>query len=183
LSARAEAFGVESLREILRPLDPQSAERIGRNDKFRLIRAIEVSQVMQKPFSQAAQKEEVPYRVIWLGLTVLDRDILKKRIRERILMQLEEGLIEEVRTIYMQFGATQTIMNAITYKEYVKYIEGEISEEQAFEEAVTHTNMLAKRQLTWFRANQEISWTEIDQKNGDQLFDQCMIEISRQMHC
>jgi tRNA dimethylallyltransferase len=181
LSARAEVDGVESLRELLRQLDPVSADKIGRNDKFRLIRAIEVSQVMQKPFSEVAQKEEVPYRIIWLGLTVKDRAILKKRIRERILLQLDEGLIEEVRTIYMRFGATQTIMNAITYKEYIKYIDGNSSLEQAFEESVMHTNILARRQLTWFRANHEISWIEIDQKNCDQLFDQCMIEISKKM--
>jgi tRNA dimethylallyltransferase len=183
LSARAAVDGVESLRVLLRQLDPVSAEKIGRNDKFRLIRAIEVSQVMQKPFSQVAQKEEVPYRIIWLGLTVKDRVILKKRIRERILLQLDDGLIEEVRTIYMRFGATQTIMNAITYKEYIKYIDGNSSLEQAFEESVMHTNILARRQLTWFRANHEISWIEIDQKNYDQLFDQCMIEISEKMSC
>jgi tRNA dimethylallyltransferase len=83
----------------------------------------------------------------------------------------------------MRFGTTQTIMNAITYKEYIKYIEGSFSLEQAFEESVMHTNGLAKRQLTWFRANHEISWIEIDQSDSDQLFDRCMIEISRQMAC
>jgi len=183
LSDRAQSEGVESLRTLLRQLDPVSAEKIGRNDKFRLILAIEVSQVMQKPFSELAQKEDVPYRIIWLGLTVHDRDILKKRIRERILMQLDEGLLEEIRTIYMQFGATQTIMNAITYKEYINYIEGNFSLEQAFEQSVIHTNILARRQLTWFRANHEIAWIEIDQKNCDQLFDRCMIEISKKMAC
>jgi tRNA dimethylallyltransferase len=183
LSARAEAQGVESLRELLRQLDPVSAEKIGRNDKFRLIRAIEVSQVMQKPFSQVAQMQEVPYRIAWLGLTAIDREILKKRIRERILLQLDQGLLEEVRTIYMQFGATQTIMNAITYKEYIKYIDGIFSLDQAFEESAMHTNILARRQFTWFKANREIAWIEIDQKNCDQLFDQCMIKLSNKMAC
>jgi len=181
LNEKAKIEGVESLRDELRNLDPVSAERIGRNDKFRLIRAIEVSQVLQKPFSQAAKKEEVPYRIIWLGLTVSDREILKTRIRERVLQQLEEGLLDEVRTIYMQYGATQTIMNAIAYKEYVNLIEGKFSAEQAFEESVMHTNILARRQLTWFRANREISWIEIDQKNVGQLFDSCMSEITRKM--
>jgi len=181
LSARAQSEGVESLREILRPIDPKSAERIGRNDKFRLIRAIEVSQVLQKPFSQAAEIADVPYRVLWLGLTATNREMLKSRIRERIAAQLEEGLLEEVRTIYMQFGATQTIMNAITYKEYVNYIQGNFSLEQAFEESAVHTNMLAKRQLTWFRANREITWLAIDEKNSDQLFESSMEEISKKI--
>ncbi len=171
LSARAQEEGVESLRDILRKLDPVSAEKIGRNDKYRLIRAIEVSQVMQMPFSQAAQKEEVPFRIIWLGLTAQNRDILKERIRARVSAQLEEGLLDEVRTIYMRFGPTQTIMNAITYKEYINYMEGNFSLEQAFEESVSHTNLLARRQLTWFRANQKITWFDIDQKSCDlQLF-------------
>jgi tRNA dimethylallyltransferase len=183
LNARAEQEGVESLREVLRKVDPVSAEKIGRNDKYRLIRAIEVSQVMQKPFSQVAQKEDVPYRIIWLGLTANNRDILKERIRARIAAQLDEGLLEEVRTIYMQFGPTQTIMNAITYKEYINYIEGNFSLDEAFEQSVIHTNLLARRQLTWFRANKEIAWIDIDQKNCDQIFDQCMIEISRKMAC
>jgi tRNA dimethylallyltransferase len=136
---------------------------------------------MQKPFSQVGQKVEVPYQIIWLGLTAKDRDILKKRIRERVSIQLDEGLLEEVRTIYMQFGATQTIMNAITYKEYIKHLEGNYSLDQAFEESVMHTNILARRQLTWFRANLKTTWIEIDEKNSDQLFDQCMIEISKKM--
>jgi len=181
LNVKAESDGVESLREILRPIDPTSADRIGRNDKFRLIRAIEVSQVLQKPFSQAAEIADVPYRVLWLGLTAIDREMLKSRIRQRIAAQLEEGLLEEVRTIYMQFGATQTIMNAITYKEYVNYIQGNYSLEQAFEESATHTNMLAKRQLTWFRANSEIFWLAIDEKNSDQLFESSMEEISKKL--
>ncbi|MBU6450842.1 MAG: tRNA (adenosine(37)-N6)-dimethylallyltransferase MiaA [Cyanobacteria bacterium REEB67] len=183
LSARAETDGVESLRNLLRELDPQSADKIGKNDKFRLIRAIEVSQVLGKPFSQAARREEIPYRVIWLGLTADDREILKKRIRERIVAQLAEGLVDEVRTIYMQFGATQTIMNAITYKEYVKFIRGEYSLEEAYEASVQHTISLAKRQLTWFRANPEIDWISIDQKNLDQLFTESMIKISSKMAC
>ena len=179
LTRQADLQGVESLREILLKLDPASAERIGKNDKFRLIRAIEVSQVLQKPFSEAAKKEEIPYRVIWLGLTAADRDILKKRIRERIAMQLTEGLIDEVRSIYKQFGATQTVMNAITYKEYVKHIRAEYSLEEAFEASVQHTNALARRQLTWFRANPEITWMEIDRSNLEQLFERSMIEISK----
>jgi len=181
LNVKAESDGVESLRDILRPIDPASADRIGRNDKFRLIRAIEVSQVLQKPFSQAAEIADVPYRVLWLGLTANDREMLKSRIRQRIAAQLEEGLLEEVRTIYMQFGATQTIMNAITYKEYVNYIQGNYSLEQAFEESATHTNMLAKRQLTWFRANSEITWLAIDEKNSDQLFESSMEKISKKL--
>jgi tRNA dimethylallyltransferase len=74
-------------------------------------------------------------------------------------------------------------MNAITYKEYINYIEGNFSLDEAFEQSVIHTNLLARRQLTWFRANKEIAWIDIDQKNCDQIFDQCMIEISRKMAC
>ncbi|MBS2005829.1 MAG: tRNA (adenosine(37)-N6)-dimethylallyltransferase MiaA [Cyanobacteria bacterium SZAS TMP-1] len=181
LSARAERDGVESLRDILRSLDAVSAERIGRNDKFRLIRAIEVSQILQKPFSQAAEITDVPYRIIWLGLTINDREHLKSRIRARIAAQVEEGLVEEVRTIYMQFGATQTIMNAIAYKEYVNHIQGNYSLEEAFEEAAANTAALAKRQLTWYRANSAITWMAIDEQNSDQLFAESMIEISKKL--
>ena len=154
LSEIAEQNGVESLREILRKLDQVSADKIGPNDKFRLIRAIEVSTILQKPFSEAAEIIETPFRVLWIGLTVGDREVLRTRIRQRIVLQEEAGLIDEVRTIYMQYGATQTIMNAIAYKEYVKYIRGEISAQDAYEEAVQNTITLAKRQLTWFRAKQ-----------------------------
>ena len=178
LSAAAEQNGVESLRDMLRKLDPVSANKIGANDKFRLIRAIEVSTVLQKPFSEAAEIVETPFRVLWLGLTTADREVLKTRIRQRIVLQEEAGLVDEVRTIYMQYGATQTIMNAIAYKEYVKFIRGEISANDAYEEAVQNTVTLAKRQLTWFRANKQIEWIDIENKNADEIFAQALSKIN-----
>jgi tRNA dimethylallyltransferase len=178
LSEAAAQNGVESLRKVLRELDPVSADRIGLNDKFRLIRAIEVSTVLNKPFSEAAEIVETPFKVLWIGLTPNDREVLKTRIRARIALQEEAGLIDEVRTIYMQYGPTQTLMNAIAYKEYVKYIRGEISAKEAYEEAVQNTSTLAKRQLTWFRANKQIEWIDIDNKDAREIFREALQKIS-----
>ena len=179
LTALAERHGVEHLREILRQLDPISAEKIGPNDRFRLIRAIEVSRVLNVPFSQAASREPVPYNILWIGLTAARRELLKERIIQRIELQLQEGLLAEVQSIYTKFGATQALKNTVAYAEFIQHIDGILSLEQAREETVKHSVALARRQLIWFRANPEMNWFSIDELDSKTIFDQCITKIKR----
>jgi tRNA dimethylallyltransferase len=177
LAKVADEHGVEHLREILRQLDPLSADKIGVNDRFRLIRAIEVSRVLEVPFSQAASREPVPYNIIWIGLTVARRELLKERIIERIDSQLADGLVAEVQSIYAKFGATQALKNTVAYAEFIQHIDGTFSLEQAREETIKHSVALARRQLIWFRSNTQMNWFTIDELDSKTIFDQCIAKI------
>ncbi|MBP9093215.1 tRNA (adenosine(37)-N6)-dimethylallyltransferase MiaA [bacterium] len=177
LAKVAEEHGVEHLREILRQLDPLSAEKIGVNDRFRLIRAIEVSRVLEMPFSQAASREPVPYNIVWIGLTATRRELLKERIIERIDSQLQDGLVAEVQSIYTKFGATQALTNTVAYAEFIQHIDGSLSLEQAREETIKHSVALARRQLIWFRSNMQMNWFAIDELDSKTIFEQCITKI------
>lgn len=177
LAKVAAEHGVEHLREILRQLDPISAEKIGVNDRFRLIRAIEVSRVLEMPFSQAASREPVPYNIVWIGLTATRRELLKERIIERIDSQLQDGLVAEVQSIYTKFGATQALTNTVAYAEFIQHIDGSLSLEQAREETIKHSVALARRQLIWFRSNTQMNWFAIDELDSKTIFDQCITKI------
>jgi len=177
LAKVAEQHGVEHLREILRQIDPISAEKIGVNDRFRLIRAIEVSRVLNMPFSQAASREPVPYNIVWIGLTATRRELLKERIIERIDVQLQDGLVAEVQSIYTKFGATQALKNTVAYAEFIQHIDGTLSLEQAREETIKHSVALARRQLIWFRSNTQMNWFAIDELDNKAIFEQCITKI------
>ncbi len=177
LAKVAEQHGVEHLREILSQIDPISAEKIGINDRFRLIRAIEVSRVLNMPFSQAASREPVPYNIVWIGLTATRRELLKERIIERIDVQLQDGLVAEVQSIYTKFGATQALKNTVAYAEFIQHIDGTLSLEQAREETIKHSVALARRQLIWFRSNTQMNWFAIDELDSRAIFDQCITKI------
>ncbi|MCW5823593.1 MAG: tRNA (adenosine(37)-N6)-dimethylallyltransferase MiaA [Cyanobacteria bacterium TGS_CYA1] len=166
LRKRAQEFGIETLYSELEKTDPDAAKKIGQNDLFRIVRALEVSQYLGIPFSKAAVKKEVPYNVIWIGLTFDDRSILKQRIIERLAEQSQGGLLAEVRSLYEKYGPCQTLMNAVGYKEIIEYIDGKTTFDAAIENCVKHTYQLARKQLIFFRAIPDIVWFSVDQEKN-----------------
>lgn len=162
LRAFADAEGNEALHQRLRKLDPPTADRLGTNDRFRIIRALEVCESLGRPFSEVAQKVDPPYQTIWIGLTVEDRSILHASIRTRFHEQMAAGMMDETVRLHGKYGRSQKMMNTVNYKQLVQLIEGEINEPAAHEEAIRHNVQLARRQLIWFRANPAIKWFAID---------------------
>ncbi len=161
--------GNEVLYAKLSALDPAAAERINVNDRFRLVRALEVSMVLSKPFSEAVAKHEPRYEVIWIGLHCHDRNILRQLIDKRLAEQLELGLVEEVKGIIDRYGICQSLLDTVAYRETVQFLQNEISSQQAMELSAKHTYQLARRQLMWFRSNKKIKWFAIDQTDRDQI--------------
>ncbi len=166
LKERAQKFGMDTLYGELEKIDPDAALKIGRNDLFRIVRALEVSQYLGIPFSKAAVKKEVPFNVIWIGLTFEDRSILKNRIIERLDEQSHGGLEAEVRSLYEKYGPCQTLMNAVGYKEIIEYIDGKTTFEAGIENCVKHTYQLARKQLIFFRAIPDIVWFCVDKEKN-----------------
>lgn len=159
LSELVRREGVEALEKLLEKLDPPSLARIEKGDVFRLVRAIEVSQKLG-PFSQVATIKSPDFDVIWIFLNVHNREILREAIVKRLVMQEQDGVIEETKAISQRFGLTQALLNSVPYKEYLSYLDGKMSLEQAREEAVKHNYQLARRQIMWFRKSPK----SLDQK-------------------
>lgn len=169
LNQFAEAEGNDALHRRLNELDPVTAERLGINDRFRVIRALEVTLIAGAPFSTLTRREDPPYDTTWIGLTVTDRAKLGDAIETRFQQQLADGLTAEVQSLYDQYGANQSVMNTVNYKEIVEHIEGKISLEEAISLCTLHNRQLARRQLIWFRANSLIRWFAVDEQSPADL--------------
>lgn len=167
----AEEQGVEVLMEELRQIDPASAARIEPKNIPRVIRAIELYRVTGKTMTQHLEESRCtpsPYSVCMIGLNYRDRDVLYGRINRRVDQMLEEGLLEEAdRVLKMEGG--KTALQAIGYKELKPYLDGEISLESAVENMKQGTRRYAKRQLTWFRREENIHWLYPDDYETKEL--------------
>jgi tRNA dimethylallyltransferase len=171
LAQFADEHGNERLHDRLKELDPSSASRLSVNDRFRVVRAIEVCTVLGIPFSQAASKQPPAFNTIWIGLTVEDRSYLKRAIEKRLQAQLKAGLIEEAARLYHRYGCARALMNTVNYREFIDHFTGLFSFEQALEECIRHNYQLARRQIMWFKTNIAINWFTIDTLSSAELFD------------
>ncbi len=141
-------------------LDPESAQNIHPNNKKRLVRALYLTLLTEKPFSaigREALPQNPPFEMLKLHCHFQDRELLYQNINRRVDEMIEQGLIEEARYVYENRGSFITAAAAIGYKELFPYFEGVYGLETAVEEIKKATRHYAKRQLTWFsRYNAEL---------------------------
>lgn len=151
--------GIEHIRRMVERLDPASAGRIEPNDVRRLSRAIEVYFMEGGPMSELMnQGMETRYESIKIGLN-MDRGLLYRTIEERIDRMMEKGFIEEVGALLERgYERDSTAFEAIGYKEIARFLDGRGSLDEAVEEMKKRTRNYAKRQLTWFRRENDIKW-------------------------
>lgn len=171
----AEKHGKEALFEELRRIDPESAEVIHPNNVKRVIRAIEIYRTSGQKKSELDRLSlEVPskYDSTVIALRYNDRDILRKRIDDRVDIMIAEGLEEETRMLMQEgvFESNTTASQAIGYKELLGYFKGQMSFEECIELLKTATRKYAKRQLTWFRAREYVEWIDADSPEGMKSF-------------
>ncbi len=179
LTAIAEtASGKLKLHEMLRQIDPESAQRLHVNDVRRVIRAIEVYRMTGITITQQAQldkQREGDYSVVMFALS-WERDVLYDRINRRVDEMVNQGLLNEVRMLLDEgFSQGSTAMQALGYKEIVQALNGSISMDAAIEAIKQGSRHYAKRQLTWFRRDDRVQWIEAANKTLDQIVDE-MIE-------
>lgn len=159
----AARYGAQALHDRLREVDPQSAERLHPNDQRRIIRALEIFRATGRPMSEwlAGQAKVSPYQLCLIGLT-MERELLYRRIEQRVDEMIREGLVEEVqRLLDLGYSADLTSMQGLGYKEIVGYLRGEYSLEEAVQLLKRNTRRFAKRQLSWFRHMKEIQWVDV----------------------
>lgn len=153
--------GADYLHQMLRSVDEQSALQIHPNNTKRVIRALEFYKQTGKRISEHNEEEkqkESPYNFIYFVLTD-DRKLLYERIDVRVDKMLSCGLVDEVRAL-KDMGYTRELvsMQGLGYKEILAYLDGEISLEEAVYILKRDTRHFAKRQLTWFRRERDVTW-------------------------
>lgn len=154
--------GNETLHRRLSAVDPVTAKRLHPNDVKRVIRAIEVYEATGKPFSEFKQ-QRTPYyeRMLWIGLT-MPRDVLYQRINERVDQMLTAGWIDEVNALRARGLDRQlTALQAIGYRELIRYLDDELPYDQAISLIKQNTRKYAKRQFSWFRHMPDIHWFDM----------------------
>lgn len=164
LTAMFDEKGAEFMLGWLSEIDPETAERLHFNDKSRIIRALEVYKLTGKTLTEQkilSRLEESPYRVLYIGINYRDRGILYDRINRRVDIMVENGLLDEAKDFYNTDPDT-TACQAIGYKELAPYFNGEKTLEECLESLKIETRHYAKRQLTWFRKNENINWVYPD---------------------
>lgn len=168
---RIEGKGTEDLYGLLCSLDPESSERIHPNDRYRIIRAIEVYELsgttLSKHFRRHRDRVASGSKpdILKIGLD-MDREKLHARINIRTEEMFARGWADEVRDI-LDSGAVRAWpgLQTLGYPEVISYLDGKAGKEDTVEEISAKTRQYAKRQLTWFRKEKDVKWLEADDRS------------------
>ena len=172
LEALSKEHGREYVHNMLREIDPDTANRLHINNFNRIIRALEVHHLGKESISQEnqfAQSGELSYDVYVIGLK-RERSILYERINKRVDIMIEQGFVDEVKSLLAQgIDINCQPMKGIGYREIASYLNGEISLEKAIEEMKKATRHFAKRQFTWYKKMPYINWYDADMLSYEEL--------------
>ncbi|MBP1080101.1 tRNA (adenosine(37)-N6)-dimethylallyltransferase MiaA [Bacillus capparidis] len=162
LEKTAQEKGNMYLYHLLAERDPESAKNIHPNNVRRVVRALEVLHTTgrTKTDQTANQKSGYLYDTALVGLT-MEREQLYDRINRRVDQMMVDGLLEEVRGFYQDGLTNCQSIQAIGYKEFYTYLDGDISIEEAVAALKQNSRRYAKRQLTWFRNKMEVQWFDM----------------------
>ena len=164
LNKEIEEFGAKPLREELRQLDPEHYARMNTKNPQRLVRAIEVCRITGKTYSSFRKNtvKKRDFNIIKIGLNA-DREVVYDRINKRVDLMMEEGLLDEVKSL--EKNKDLNALNTVGYKELFAYLDNEKTLEEAVNLIKQHTRNFAKRQLTWFKKDQTTKWFEPNKLN------------------
>lgn len=163
----AESQGNQKLHKMLEDIDPESASKIHKNNVRRVIRAIEVYKLTGHKFSEINDKFDHyndDYDFYIIGLND-DREILYKRINQRVDEMIDEGFMAECKYIYELTDENSKSIQAIGYREAFMYLNNEISFKDMVSLMKKNSRKYAKRQLTWFRQDERIHWMNLEDFN------------------
>ena len=168
LQERAKAEGGAALYAELQSIDPDYATQVHPNNLSRVIRALELYAAPGRRMSEErvnARPAVPPYRSLCLCLTCRDRAVLYDRIERRVNLMVENGVLAEAKQVYDHRDTYRTAAQAIGYKEFFPYFEGTGSLDECTARLKQATRNYAKRQLTWFRRQNDAVWLYIDEEN------------------
>ena len=176
----ADNYGNEALKEKLAMVDKESADSIPAANRKRIIRALEYYHQTGETFSEHNKRErdrKSPYNFAYFVLND-NRDLLYNRIDARVDKMFDEGLEREVRALISKgYHKGLTSMDGIGYKEMLSYIDGELSLEEAKDLIKQNSRHYAKRQLTWFRREKEVTWLDKNSYSDDEIMNMMLFEL------
>ena len=158
----AEKEGLEKLYKEACKIDSKAMEKISPNDKKRIIRVLEIYNKTGKTKTEQeieSRKNSVKYNYFVFVIN-MERQVLYERINKRVDQMVEQGLIEEVKSILLKYKTFPTAMQGLGYKEVVEYLKKKTTKEEMIEKIKLETRHYAKRQLTWFRKNKQAIWLD-----------------------
>ena len=154
--------GIEALQKELKKVDETYYEKVDIHNHHRIIRALEIFRATGLPYSSFLRSSDSQrsFNTLFIGLSA-ERELIYKRINQRVDIMISEGLVEEAKRLYphKSLNALQTV----GYRELFRHFEGEISLEKGIEEIKKNTRRFAKRQMTWNRRNEDIHWFPFDE--------------------
>ena len=163
MKKRYEQEGLEALCEDLKRLDPEHYEVVDRKNHRRVIHALEICYQTGKTYTsfRTQEKKQRPFKIVKIGLN-RDRDELYERINQRVDQMMEEGLLDEARSLYGK--RENNALNTVGYKEMFACLDGTWSLEEAVERMKGNTRRYARKQLTWFKRDEQVQWFHPQQK-------------------
>tara|TARA_B100001758_G_scaffold145627_1_gene125455 strand:- start:3860 stop:4774 length:915 start_codon:yes stop_codon:yes gene_type:complete len=169
LNSKYKEKGLSWLQQKIKKIDSEFYNSCDKNNSQRLLRALEIYNETGKKIStfKLNKKKKRKFKIIKIGLNS-DREVLYKKINKRVENMIENGLIEEVNSLtnYQNYNALQTV----GYKEIFAFINNKCTLEEAIENIKRNTRRFAKRQLTWFKKDQQIKWFEPNQRKEIKKF-------------
>lgn len=157
LKNQMKEHGLEKLRRQLKKLDPQYYSQVDLKNPSRIMHALEICLTSGKPYSSfhSSRQKKRTFSLIKIGLNC-ERDLLHKRINNRVDQMIKVGLENEAQKLYS--FKHLIALNTVGYKEFFSYFNGEISKKNAIELIKRNSRRYARKQLTWFRKDPEIQW-------------------------
>ena len=164
ITKQAQQSGWPKLHDELRGVDPVSGERIHPNDPQRITRALEVFRSTGKTLThwQQQEGEKCPYDIAQFAIAPADRAVLHSRIATRFDMMLEQGFEKEVLKLYERSDLHEALpsIRSVGYRQMWQYLDGQLSYAEMREKGIIATRQLAKRQLTWLRGWEQVTWLD-----------------------
>lgn len=159
LENRVSAEGIDSIYEELKSVDPEAANIIDKNNVRRVIRALEIYKVTGKTKTELDKEsiKETKFDFLMYGIKT-DREELYNRINKRIDYMMEQGLVSEVEELNKKYKMSKTALQGLGYKEVIEYINGNCNYDEMIEKLKMETRRYAKRQITWFKRDERITW-------------------------
>ena len=151
--------GVEALFQMLKEIDPKAAENILPNNARKIVRALEVNEITGKAFNAKLPEPSPIFSDVRIALD-MPRDLLDKRIIDRVHQMFEDGFVDEVKSLEKNLRLGKTAFRALGYSQVLSLLSGEISEDEAITLTINATKKFARRQLSWFRRDPLIHWLD-----------------------
>jgi len=166
LRKKLEKKTTKELFEIYKKLDPQGAKMIEKENKRRLIRAIEVCRATKSSFWEERKKKPPLFEVLEIGIKLPKKE-LEKRIEKRTIKMIKDGLEKEAQSLFKKYKGHPSL-ETIGYQEWKDYFEGKIDKAEVIRRIIKNTKKYAKRQMTWFKRDKKIHWIT-NQKEAEKL--------------